>query len=404
VTDPRNPRLLWERTYRDLEMTTSIPSIVKVKDKWFAVFGSGPSDYDGMSSKNGHVFVVDLKTGTPYGSGTNDWLFQSAESGAFMNSPVSIDKDLNFNVDALYFGENYLQGGAWKGKLYKLTIPWIDSNGDYDGSDSTTYVDNPLHATHPWQFASVFNATRPITASVTLSRDASGNLWIYGGTGRYFNEADKIDTDSQYIFGIKDPFYNREHTPGGVYNDDYYHNYDSSLVLQIADLLDTTPYVVTTTGEIFENDASIGNWNDLLTLVSPENGWIRSLPISKERVLNKPSILGGVVFTPSFVPSGDICGSGGESYLYGLYYETGTAYYKPVLSQATQTVNISGQERVQSLESILLGAGKASSLGIHVGLGKQAIGFLQQSTGNILEESLNPVLTYKSSLKSWREK
>ncbi|MBW1801995.1 MAG: hypothetical protein JRJ85_14840, partial [Deltaproteobacteria bacterium] len=44
ITDPRNPRLLWERTYQDIGFTTSTPAIIKVQDTWFAVFGSGAED------------------------------------------------------------------------------------------------------------------------------------------------------------------------------------------------------------------------------------------------------------------------------------------------------------------------------------------------------------------------
>jgi type IV pilus assembly protein PilY1 len=404
VTDPRNPKLLWERTYTDLEMTTSTPAIVRVGDKWFAVFGSGPSDYDGSSSKKGHVFVVDLKTGNPYGSGTNDWLFETGESNAFMNSPVSIDKDLNFNVDALYFGESYLQGGTWKGKLYKVTVPWADASGNYDGSDLSNYSDNPLDTTNPWLFSSLFDATRPITTSVTLSKDAFGNVWIYGGTGRYLSSDDKVNEDTQYIFGLKDPFYNKLHTPGGYYADDYHHNYSSALELDMSDLLNSDNYVVTSSGEVFESGTSMGTWNDLVALAWTKEGWVKSLTITKERVLNKPSILGGIVFTPSFVPNDDICSSGGESYLYGVYYETGTAYYEPVFSQGTTTVTLSGKSETQVIDRISLGAGKASSLGIHVGQGKEATGFVQQSTGNVLTEALNPALTVKSGLRSWQEK
>jgi type IV pilus assembly protein PilY1 len=150
VTDPRNPKVIWERTYTDLELGTSLPAVLRVKDRWFAVFGSGPSDYDGTSNKNGHVFVVDLKTGNPYGSGGNDWLFETGEKNAFMNSPVSLDEGLNFNVDAIYFGETYLSG-SWQGKVYKITVPWVDVGGNYDGVDLANYVDDPLDATNPWQ-------------------------------------------------------------------------------------------------------------------------------------------------------------------------------------------------------------------------------------------------------------
>ena len=404
VTDPRNPRLLWERAYTDLEMTTSIPAIVKVKDKWFAVFGSGPSDYDGTSTKNGHVFVVDLKTGNPYGSGSNDWLFETNESNAFMNSPVSLDKDLNFNVDAIYFGETYKQGSNWLGKLYKVTIPWVDALGNYDGSDVSNYVDNPKDSTNPWLFSALFDATRPITASVALSRDDFGNVWVYAGTGRYFSTEDKTNDDIQYLFGINDPFFNSDHSLVGVHGDDYYHNYSSSLELQMSDLLNADSYLITEGGEVFEGGASIGCWDDLLALAWAKDGWVRPLTIPGERILTKPSILGGIVFTPSFVPNDDICGYGGDSYLYGVYYETGTAYYKPVFDPGTSTIVIQGEQKEQVLEKIALGYGKASSLGIHVGMEEGATGFVQQSTGNVLTEGLSPAFEIKSGLKSWREK
>jgi type IV pilus assembly protein PilY1 len=403
VTEPRNPKLIWERTYTDLEMSTSMPAIVRVKDKWFAVFGSGPSDYDATSNNDGHIFVVDLESGDPYGSGGNDWLFETGESSAFMNSPVSLDYGLNFNVDAIYFGETY-HSGSWKGKLYKVTIPWADASGDYDGSDLSNYVDNPLDATNPWQLTPLFNATRPVTAPVSVSRDSYGNVWIYGGTGRYFSTEDKTNDDTQYAFGIKDPFYNLEHTLSGLHADDYYVNYNTSLELQISDLLNGDPYVVTTDGQVYESGTSIGDFETLKDLVYEQDGWIRTLNISKERIIAKPSVLGGMVFAPSFVPNGDVCGFGGDSYLYGFFYETGTAYFKPVFEEGTDTVTINGENKDQVLDRTTLGYGKASSLGIHIGAEEGAKGFIQQSTGTVLNEDLTPPFLVKSGLRCWREK
>jgi type IV pilus assembly protein PilY1 len=405
VTDPRNPRVMWERTYTDLELGTSLPAVLRVKDKWFAVFGSGPSDYDGTSNKNGHVFVVDLKTGNPYGSGGNDWLFETGESNAFMNSPVSLDEGLNFNVDAIYFGETYLSG-SWKGKMYKVTVPWVDASGNYDGVNLANYVDNPLDATNPWQFAPLYNATRPISAPVSVSRDTYNNIWIFGGTGRYFSTADKTNTDTQYIFGLKDPFYNIEHTPAGLHADDYYLNYNASLELAMSDLLNTDAYVVTTGDEVFDaSGTSIGNFEAMKDLVYVEDGWFRTLSLSKERVIEKPSLLGGMVYLPSFVPNGDVCGYGGDSYLYGLYYETGTAYFEPgFANNGTTTVDINGQPVDQVVDKTTLGYGRASSLGIHVGQEEGAKGYIQQSTGTVLNEDLNPALNIKSGLRCWREK
>ena len=405
VTEPRNPRLIWEKTFAGLGMTTSVPAIVRVRDKWFAVFGSGPTNYDGSSSQKAHVFVVNLKTGAPYKSGTNDWLFETADSSAFMNSPVSLDVDLNYNVDAVYFGETYLQGGTWMGKVYKVAVPAVNATGQYDAVSTSTYPDNPLDSNNPWRFWPLFNATKPVTTSVLLSQDGSGNVWLYGGTGRYLSSEDKTNADTQYIFGIKDPFFNKAHTPTGAFADNYYHNYTAGLQLQIADLFNGDSFVVIDDGSVYEEDGSLfGFWKDLLVTARAEDGWIRSLTISKERVLNKPSILAGIVFTPSFIPNSDICGAGGESYLYAFHYETGTAYYKPAFSTRTEIVALQGVDMMKTVERLYLGLGKASSLGIHVGLEQGATGFVQQSTGNILTEPLNPALFVKSGLRSWQER
>jgi type IV pilus assembly protein PilY1 len=399
VTDPRNPRLMWERTYDDLELTTSIPAIVKVKSKWFAVFGSGPSACecdDSTTTKNGHVFVVDLKTGEPYQNGTYDWLFETGESKAFMSSPVALDKNLNYNVDAVYIGESYYSSNTWKGKMYKISVPWSDGALNYDGSDTSNYSDNPLPASSkPWSCTALFDSPEPITAPAALSVDTRDNAWVYVGTGRYYNTADKSTTDTQYIYGIKDPFFNGDRSPNT-----YYHNYTSTVELTTTDLLNTDGYVVTTAHEVYDaGDTLVPN---LEALVKAEDGWRRTLDqAAGERVLVKPALLGGVVFVPSFVPSADVCGYGGSSYLYGLYYLTGTAYWDPIFPDETTTQSIGGVNKTVVLDVISLGAGKASSLGLHVGLGDDATGFIQQSTGTVLQKKLNPAFNVKSGLTSW---
>jgi type IV pilus assembly protein PilY1 len=404
VTDPRDPKLLWERSYTDLELTTSVPAPIKVKDKWFLAFGSGPTAYDGTSTKNGHVFVVDLETGNPYRNGTNDWLFQTGEANAFMNSPVSLDKNLDFNVNAIYFGETYLSG-SWKGKIYKVSVPAVDGVGNYDASSPNNYIDNPLNPSRPWTFSSVFNALKPITAPVALSIDSFDNAWIFVGSGRYLNTSDKTDTNTQYIFGIKDPFFNKDHTPSGLYHTNYYHNYATSLQLGVSDLFDADPYIVISGGqEVFNTSgALVGSFATILNLARLKDGWVRTLPDSGERVLNKSTLLGGIVLTPSFVPNGDVCAYGGDSYLYGLYYETGTPYKAEVFGEGSDIVTISGKEYYKILSRIDLGAGKASGVGIHVGKGG-AQSLVQQSTGAIVTEAVTPAFTITSGLRSWIQK
>jgi len=399
VTDPRNPRLLWEKTYRNLGFTTGTPAVVRVKDKWFAVFGSGPTDYEGNSNQKGRVFVVDLKTGNGYpklgtfASGTTDaWLFEGAESAAFMNSPVSMDKELNYNVDAVYFGESYYSG-TWKGKVYKISIPW-------DWADITTYVDNPNDSTNPWKFAAVFDTDCPITAPLALSLDTFDNVWMYFGTGRYIGQADKTSTNTQYLFGVVDPFFKKTYDTSPT---DYYHNYTKTLLLDIGDLFAADPYVITTDGTVFNGTTYFGDWDYLLAAARAEDGWYRTLTIQRERAVTKFTLLGGIAFAPSFVPNSDVCGFGGDSYLYGLYYETGTAYYEPVLPESLVDTTLGTEAYQKVLEKISLGAGKSSALGIHVGQESGAKAFIQQSTGAVLGTLVNPAFNIKSGLINWRQ-
>ena len=112
---------------------------------------------------------------------------------------------------------------------------------------------------------------------------------------------------------------------------------------------------------------------------------------------NKPSLLGGILLAPSFVPNQDICGFGGSSYLHALYFETGTAFSKSVVGVEAEGT----KDRV--LDKIDLGLGISSSLGIHVGRERGARGFIQQSTGTIVQINLRPAFSVKSGFVNWRE-
>ena len=131
-------------------------------------------------------------------------------------------------------------------------------------------------------------------------------------------------------------------------------------------------------------------------------GWYRELEISGERIINKPSILGGILLAPSFVPNDDVCAFSGDSYLYALYFETGTAYSKSVIGLTDDTDAPAGEKKV--LDIMHLGEGVASSMGIHVGQERGARGFIQQSTGTVTEIDLQPAFATQSGFISWRER
>jgi type IV pilus assembly protein PilY1 len=415
VTDPLNPILLWERNYPGLGFTTSFPAVLKVDKKqivtgagpdvvnvlerhWYLIFGSGPTTYEGMSTQNSSIFLVDLASGrtdliTNPGrifteltdsSGSNSGT--SLPGAGFMGSPISVDLTVDYSVNVSYIGEGHESGGTYDGGLYRLQAPV--TVGDANGEPVLLYDVNP----DTWTLSHMFDADYAITAAPAAAvgtADTSYSLWVYFGTGRYLANADKADLSQQFLYGVKDPYYNFQ--LDGTERD----------TLLLAEPLDKTSLFETTNILVYTDGTVVGT-AEASTFAALkirqdygstyEVGWYKTLETG-ERIINKPSLLGGILLAPSFVPNSDICGFGGTSYLHALYFESGTAYFK----------NVVGLDGDRVRHRINLGAGLSSSLGVHVGREQGGRGFVQQSTGTIHQIDLKPAFGIKSGFVNWRE-
>ena len=105
-----------------------------------------------------------------------------------------------------------------------------------------------------------------------------------------------------------------------------------------------------------------GNYASLLSLVQSKRGWFTKLTVPagglpSERSVANPVLLGGIVFFPTFTPSGDVCVAAGSSNLYALYYVSGGAYSSPVVGMTGQNIN----------SKVSLGEGLATTVAIHLG-------------------------------------
>ena len=150
--------------------------------------------------------MVDLKTGGNTAQGGLKNIFTLPGGNAFTNEPVMLDKNMNYNVDAVYVAANYNDKTS---EVFRLTIPQKDATEFKPwGTDGNPpeYIDNP--ADPKWTITNLFKSPRPITASGSLSVDRKDNAWLYLGTGRYLSQTDKTTDDQNYIIGIKDPFFN----------------------------------------------------------------------------------------------------------------------------------------------------------------------------------------------------
>ena len=420
ITDPKEPVFLWEKTYTGLGFTTSLPAVFKVDDKqiigtepnesvqvdkrhWYLLVGSGPTDYDGTSTQNGSIFLVDLATGDPariLTQSTNPTPGTvSLPDKGFMGSPVTVDLSVDYSVNVAYIGESDQDNtGKSFGGLYRLQVP---AALDYVNSVDPVllYTVNPS----TWVLSQMLQTDAPITAAPSAAvgtEDSAHSLWLYFGTGRYLSNGDKTDSSQQYLIGLKDPYYN------GLLSDAERLDILDAEPLVAFDSIDvnTNHLLFNTTGMRIYTDGSTSiagtTFSDLKIEQSYDEryacGWYKNLE-SGERIINKPSLLGGILLAPSFAPNQDICGFGGSSYLHALYFETGTAFSKSVVGVEAE----GDKDRV--LDKIDLGLGISSSLGIHVGRERGARGFIQQSTGTIVQIDLRPAFSVKSGFVNWRE-
>ncbi|OGP52543.1 MAG: hypothetical protein A2Y65_02315 [Deltaproteobacteria bacterium RBG_13_52_11] len=381
VTDPDNPDLLWELAVNDslisteTRFTTSYPAIIRrgAKDtagNWYVIFGTGPSDFDGAGATTGHVYVRNLYTGAL----AKDFSIDIGGSPFFMSSPITIDKGLDDDVDLAYIGATYYNSG-WKGKIFRINT---DSDTPSDWALSTFFSSNTF---------------LPITSEPSAALDPYGRLWLFWGTGRYFSDIDKADGSSQRLYGVWDP-------GTGEFSE--------------SDLNDVTTYRVAdggyidTTGDGATDMTFVGYLAAKRAQYSATSGtkygWYLDIT-GGERFLTKPTILGDIVLFPTFDPNDDLCSYGGDSYLFALYYETGTAYEESVIGlSATNTMTTSGVAKKEILKKQYLGAGMPTSAVIHAGRQQGVTGMVQLGTGVVATVNINPATSPQSRVIFWREK
>jgi type IV pilus assembly protein PilY1 len=155
---------------------------------------------------------------------------------------------------------------------------------------------------------------------------------------------------------------------------------------------------VYTTGVVSGGTTGATTFTGLQTLVTAKMGWYMNLTASttavSEKALNKPTVFGGLVMFTSFIPSSDVCGLGGNSYVYAVYYKTGTAYTTSAIGSSGTLV----YNRTQTAST-----GMASSIAIHSGRESGAQAFVQMSTGETTSLTTTPTSSIKSAVISWRE-
>lgn len=379
--DPADyPKILWEfwdKTDALLGYTYSYPAIIRrgaknIPGDWYVIFGSGPSDFDGGGATTGKVYVRNLATGayaTQFTITDTDVVGHSY----FLSSPITIDRGLDNQVNVAYIGASYDDSG-WKGKIFRI-------NTD-DNTPSN------------WTLSTFFSADEPITSIPTAALDPYGRLWLFWGSGRYFSDTDKADSSGQRLYGVWDP-------GTGSFTESNLNNVTTINVHEggYVDVDGNGTY-----------DATDKTFSAYLAEVRGQYstptkyGWYLNIT-GGERFLTKPTILGSIVLYPTFDPNDDLCDYGGDSYLFALYYETGTAYMKSVMgTDAGYTITVSGNSKDLIVKKKYLGPGMPTSAVIHAGSQDGVKAMIQLGTGVVEEVDVEPAASPKSRVLYWREK
>jgi type IV pilus assembly protein PilY1 len=352
ITDPDNPKALWEFTDTNLGLTFGKPEITKLKDgTWVVIFASG---YNNVSPGDGRgrLYVVRASDGT---------LIRSIDTGVGDTTTPSglahirawVDRtDVNNTTLRVYGGDNL--GNLWR----------FDVNGDigasgYDAQLLATLRDESGNA-------------QPMTARPELGL-ANGKAMVYVGTGRYLGIADLTDDRQQSIYAIKDTLgstgWGNPRTEG------------SFVEQTLTDGVCPAAATICDPSETVRMGSS--NPVDLAT----NGGWFIDLPAEAERANTDPQlVLGTLVFNTNIINPG-ACTVGGTSYINFFDYRTGG----PV-SSSTGVV------------SKLLGSAVATSPNIVVLPGGTAVGQTTLSTGERPAEEIPIDLGAGATRRiSWRE-
>lgn len=417
ITDPAaTPTVLGVYSSSDLGLTTGYPTVARMNlssdgntihtnSKWFMVFGSGVHGYDGRAAAAAKMFAVEL--GASLGTAPAVTKMPVGSSSSFMGDPITLDKDLDFRSDAVYVGQTIdgspvipgppVSGGSglgyWTGKMYRLTIgegsaaPW-GACSTAPCSTSTWGVASGATNRAPTEMLDRFTMNSglkylgPVTSSPTVTLDDAGEVWVFFGTGRFLSVADKSDTSTQYLVGLKDSVLRA----GGCAQTSTTSCWDDNLL----DVSNVQICVTCATGSNQVNGiAGTTTYPALISLVQSKDGWVTNLPTAGERSIVPPTIIAGAVLFPIFIPTNDICVASGSSNLYALFYKTGGAYSEPIMG-----VDASGYSK----RSVSLGEGLASSVAIQIGAAPTGVaGFYQTSGANIGK------ITPKTPLSAWSE-
>jgi type IV pilus assembly protein PilY1 len=274
-------------------------------DKWVAVFPNGYNSYRDLPM----LYIVDLENGTLFTSMasttvkivnntdidyTSDAIGGPTEPNG-LSTPALADINGDGINDVAYAGD--LRGNLWRFRF-----------------DEELGTDGPVHVEKIFDTKLNGGSAQPITGRPEVGRNASGNVMVYFGTGRYVTRSDIADKDVQTFYGVTDlcPLADScSVTPTGALG-------RSNLLEQEFQAQKTRGYEEK--GATYESTVRVLSDNQL----SGEAGfYIDFLTVPSgakegERIIHAPVLWGDRVIFNTIIPGDDECEAGGDGWMYEI--------------------------------------------------------------------------------------
>jgi len=309
ITNPADPKVLWEFTDTHMGYTFGNPSIVKLDNgTWAVTFTSGynncPSSIDASCAKNGvgdgdgHLYVINAVSGNLLSVQAN-----IATGVGAAASPSGLAKTLTVGL----LGDGTTEsayGGDLLGNLWRFDF----GSSGYSKQRIAT-LNDPL------------GAPQPITAAPEATK-LDGKAVVYIGTGRYLGTGDVDYTQIQSFYAIKDT---------GVDHGDVRTGTNASDFIKYTAATGTCPSgapinICAPGAPIRTVTQNTGVAGDSL---QNKNGWYVDFPVGEITFTDPLLVSGTIAFTTS-LPKGtssEVCGSptgdDAQSFLWQLNFING---------------------------------------------------------------------------------
>jgi Tfp pilus tip-associated adhesin PilY1 len=303
VTDPATPKALWEFKWSStcfdplsvvdqfadchIGLTYGEPVIAKLMDGRWVVFVS--SGYNNINSPTvagdgkGYLYVLEAMTGK---------ILYKIEAGSAVGSDTTPSGMAHINARAVEtLRDNtaaYVYGTDLLGNVWRFDVNNLISPSGVEGTLLAQVVDGS-------------GVPQPITTKPQIGV-VNNEPYVYVGTGQYLGTTDLGTTQTQSVWGIKDPL-----SATAVTN------------------LRTTFRKITTVTVGGETSTTAYRTNSCTANCSSTFGWFTDLPASGERVNIDMKLDLGTLLVASNLPPASACEIGGSSWLNFFDASSGTA-------------------------------------------------------------------------------